>query len=738
MKVGFAGFAVGARVTGSISQSTGGAGSFEVEQWNKSAPIQSVAIRTARTGDRIAPDPVVFEAVPADFTLPSLPVGATEWRPAEHRLLYKWTFTASGRSWMHFRSPFTEWRQHDVRYGPKVTQMLFDPDSDFTATVEVWGPNGEYATNSTTILAADIVDPETYFAGANTVIVDPSGAGDPSRPDAVVETTVDDAFAASNNNKRILLKRGETYTQSTRYNTDGKTDFYIGEWGRGALPIVHFTGSNEQFLLHQGLTNVPRLVGLDMRGAADLTADLTDANPVRPERALRFQTLQTAVVCNCVFSKHALIDTLNCDANTHIVFWDTKITEWQDYGALLTADGGRLTLVGCDVTQNPDVGSGGPKSVPETYEEHGPVRISGFGEVYVDCVSFGSYNGHFGAGDYTDIQPCLRVTEVATGASVYLSRIFADGVIALAPTSGGSSNFPVNGVVDKAVILQTAAESNTGNPIQLKRTGVTVRNALVVSDNVASAYFDTASSYGWQVSVETGGNISGTTLSEPVEIYGLTLVDSLSSANNDSVRAAVGDDGTYNNVTVSGVITHAPNKDIPDTPLAPMVEGAVLDAQSLWKGHAYRPGAFRYDLESNINATQTTGIIIDENLTRRLRVEGAPMTLILGGDETGEQISVTGVTPNGGGFELTGVTRGANGTTATSHTAGSAQVWNGAVSRLTAFAATADFAKRWTPAAGSPARGGATGDTLKPLDDILGNPRTGVAAVDDGAFQVSS
>jgi hypothetical protein len=557
----------------------------------------------------------------------------------------------------------------------------------------------------------------------------------------VVVTSVNSAFTVSNRNKRILLKRGHTYTASwTVYNTNGSTRFYVGTWGAGAKPIINWTGTDRMFLLHQNSTEPPRLVDLDLRGPGDLTADLGDASPTEPGHILWIQSQSPAIFVGCSLSQHAKVATFGTNASTHLVFWDCKITKWWDYGMLISATDARLSLVGSDLSQDPNVDSGGPKfKSPMVYANHGPTRFSGFAEIYMDCVSMASHNGWFTSGDYTDIQPCLRLTELAVGASVFVSRVASDGPLTAVNTNGATNNFPLNCVFDKAVITVTAAEGNGGASLAVERSGLTARNILIVSDNVASAQRPgDASPYGDMVRVRNQAIMSGTSQFEPIEVYGLTLVDRMTTSVNSGNTAKVFDDGNFDNLTVSGIVTHAPAKDTPLTPHAPMTEGAALGFQSDWKGFAYRPGARRYDLVGSINASQTTGIVINDNMTSRFALEGTPLTFILGNSETGERITATGVTPAGGNFELTGVTRGVNGTTATSHTASTQSVWCGPIARLTQFATTDNFVRAWIPAAGSSALGGANADALKPLDDIRGHLRTSVTDEDDGAFQVSS
>lgn len=749
IKAAFLGFQTGSVVDLAVSQDIGGAGSIRVSSWvdlRRPTPVpgaQNVTIAMTRTHDQVAPDPVIFEAIPSGFSLPSPPGGATEWRPAEHRLLYKWTFTAQGRDWTYYTGAFPEWDDVDHRYGPKVTQMIYDARDDFQATVEVWGENGEYATATVMLDGPDAtVDPDVYFAGSETVVVDPSGVGDPSHPGAVVETTIDDAFTPSNAGKRVLLRRGEIYTATWNlYNTSASDEFYLSAWGTGPIPIVNWTGSDRMFLLHQNCAGVPRFVDIDMRGPGDLAGDLTTALPTEPGHLLWVQSQTPVVMVGCSFSQHAKIADFNTTSDTHMIFWDCKITKWWDYGMLLGAPDGSLSIVGTDMSQDPDVGSGGPKfKSPQVYENHGPTRFSKFESVYMDCVNFASLSGHFASGGYTDIQPSVRLTELATGAYVHASRIFSEGPITAVNTNGGTDNYPLNMVLDKYVVLITSAEGNGGRAVAIERGGVTVRNGLVISDNVKNWQFQSETNqYGPMVSIRNQAVLSGSSQFEPIEVYGLTLVDRLSTVNNTGVIARVDDEGDFDNVTVSGVVTHAPFKDMPDVPFAPMTEGSALAVQAVWKGPAYRPGAFRYDLISSIDASQTAGIIIDEDkILDRFAVEGAPLTFILGGDEAGEQITATGATLSGSDYELTGVTRGVNGTTAASHVADSEMVWSGPIARLTSYEATADFAASWMPTVGSSAIAGSTGDTVKPLDDILGALRTSVADVDSGAFQVSS
>jgi hypothetical protein len=185
-----------------------------------------------------------------------------------HELEYRWDFgdTASG-SWTS--NPDLPNLSRNAETGP-VAAHVFEAPGTYTVNLTVLDGAGA-ATNSVQITVSD---PDTVFA-ANTLCVGNAlpVAGSGGCPAGATVLASSDFDAAINNNiasrKRILFRRGDTFTSSTSADITLNGPGLIGAFGSGAAPRVDMTGNNRAIQLSSGSTPTIkdwRVMDLEMNG----------------------------------------------------------------------------------------------------------------------------------------------------------------------------------------------------------------------------------------------------------------------------------------------------------------------------------------------------------------------------------------------------------------------------------------------------------------------------------------
>lgn len=735
------GFTVGSAVALAAAQGALSDSASE-DNWGQPPSATSVTISVDRRTNRVAPEPMWFTASTDGFTLPAPPPESEIWDAEFHGLLFKWTFPNEGG----FDAPWgllPEWAgAPNVRYGQKVPYVARTPGSH-TILLEVWDRDGNYASQTMTLSGGNaVLDRNAVWTGSNVVLCDPTGAGDPAYPGANVQTTWDNAWNAYRNlpgSGMLLVRRGSTLSTTSRIFSDANfVNVYVSTFGTGARPTLN---TNTGLWFWQINDTAPASNVWDGVNAVG------GWNPVTLEG--------TDGLLNGFFFTQGPQDTLILDtlitnypfglrgsdvAGRGVLCWNTKITGYADYSALLGCTNdtvnqrSRTAFVGCDLAQNPLATSGGPKFTSPMYPAH-TWRFSGHDLIYASCTSWGSFNGWFPVGGFLEIQS-IRFTETTALTYIYLDRCAFEGIVTFVPTDGSPVNSPVNAVVDKAVFLYGSSVISGGSAIG--RGGVTLRNFFALRLNIKH-FQRTPDSYGYDemlLVVGTGNPKNGqTTDLEPIQIYNGTLVNLLEPAFDPVVTPFIRESAQYPNLRIANVVEYAPNRSPVIAPQGTLAAGANI-ADGRFLGYAYAPGWSRATLAAPIDASQTTGILLVGSESGGTSIQiarlGSPLTLSI----DGEQITYTGVTNVGGGNrELLGVTRGANGTTAAAHTNAAGNVWGGAVPRQTAYATPPGVFRLYAPVPGAPALGGVTGD-LWAIDDIRGVIRPTVK--DQGAVQVST
>ena len=201
-------------------------------------PSATSAITVANAPSRIdgvAPLSVFFDATATKATATTRPF---------HDLEYRWEFgdPAGGATWNAGSGSGANSRNFATG---AVAAHVFEAPG--TYTVAVLATDGTNTAHSCTQIV--VQDPDAVFAGANTVCIGanslpeagtggcPAGATTVQRADFV---TVIQSYALTG--KRVLFKRGDTFTAASTANLTRTGPGIIGAFGTGAAPVVQMTG----------------------------------------------------------------------------------------------------------------------------------------------------------------------------------------------------------------------------------------------------------------------------------------------------------------------------------------------------------------------------------------------------------------------------------------------------------------------------------------------------------------
>ena len=201
------------------------------------APTGSIApsLVPARTSG-VAPLAVFFDASATTDT------GVTT-RPF-HELEYTWDFGDPGAgTWAYGAQPGVSGKNSAT--GP-VSAHVFETPGTYTVTLTVFDGTNT-ATRNTTIT---VQDPTTVFAGTNTICVSSntmptSGANGCPTGAAVAQEvsfpTIISTYAITG--RRVLLKRGDTFTGATEARLSQTGPGIVGAYGTGNKPVILSTGA---------------------------------------------------------------------------------------------------------------------------------------------------------------------------------------------------------------------------------------------------------------------------------------------------------------------------------------------------------------------------------------------------------------------------------------------------------------------------------------------------------------
>jgi uncharacterized protein affecting Mg2+/Co2+ transport len=176
-----------------------------------------------------------------------------------HELDFEWDFGDAGcGQWSLFGT------EKDEAYGPIAGHVYEDPGT-YYATLTVTDENGSYATDTVTI---QVQDPDTVFSGTDTICFSTSGTFTGAPSGSLQVTTSDFAtvmgYAASG--KRLLLARGETWTNSSAQMLNVAGEGIIGAFGTGAKPVISSSSGVLRLSYRTHLLEDWRIMDLDLNG----------------------------------------------------------------------------------------------------------------------------------------------------------------------------------------------------------------------------------------------------------------------------------------------------------------------------------------------------------------------------------------------------------------------------------------------------------------------------------------
>jgi len=158
--------------------------------------------------------------------------------------------------------------------GP-VAGHVYETPGTYTATLTVRSPAG-VATRKVTV---QVADPNVVFSGAKTVCISRSGNfSDPANVCANAQKVTSGAsFESLRSNYlapgvRMLLRRGESWTNGGTYWYSGTAPTIVGAFGTGPKPKI-LQGTSSMFSFRNGAAGV-RIVDLDVAGNDDPTAGM--------------------------------------------------------------------------------------------------------------------------------------------------------------------------------------------------------------------------------------------------------------------------------------------------------------------------------------------------------------------------------------------------------------------------------------------------------------------------------
>lgn len=217
----------------------------------------------------VAPLSVFFDA--ADTT-------ATSTARPFHDLEYRWDFgdpdgsPVNGKYWKNGSKPGASRR--NMATGPLAAHVFEVPG---VYTVALSATDGT-STVSNSCAQIVVQDPDLVFAGANTICVGATSvpaagtgaAGDcPVGANRVAQTSFPAAISSyAKTGKRVLFKRGDTFTASSSAGISVTGPGTIGAFGSGALPVVQ--GNSDILTLSGGKTATItdwRIMDLEFDGA---------------------------------------------------------------------------------------------------------------------------------------------------------------------------------------------------------------------------------------------------------------------------------------------------------------------------------------------------------------------------------------------------------------------------------------------------------------------------------------
>jgi hypothetical protein len=563
--------------------------------------------------DIVAPFPAFFRATNLAGFAYTEPAGADNaYDPTQHRITFIWDFGDPGYTPIVVPNVPTAWRNNNTARGRQVAHV-FGTGGDRTVTCWAFDDQGNWGTATYTFAsggnAPSIANPDTYFAGAKTIVFSQTSTwtGEPSGATrcasvAAVNSAITARYTAGDTIVRVLLRRDETYTNIAEFiRPEGRGKHY-GAYGPGtARPrIIVTTNTSGPFYLRDN-TRHSVVADMDWQGEYDATTETG-------KRAEPYGNLGSYgthhLWYRCKISG-ARTFTLPEQGGEQRVMADCEVTNWQNYGVYVRPDNqlNRFAMIGCDIYQHVDALNGINIGTANTLSIllgnlHGSIRFDGtVPNIYMGGNSFFSRNGwSTGAGNGSTFPPTAQQPAqryAVTGTTVRCFGMWernsfegGDDMMRFASLGGNgsnNSNNPRNCVVDGNLFVATPTNDTF---INSNCTGMTIRNNYfcIPAGNIAQAR--TTNPFASAIGFSASADGLGAGPFSPSEVYNNTyaILKNQSDFGGTTVPVLVST-GSGLVSTVSNNVIHAPSLTTQITTFAPVnVATAISGFATRFKG----------------------------------------------------------------------------------------------------------------------------------------------------------
>lgn len=607
----FEGFTEGSLVALSAAQGAQGA-TGSVPQWRLSnMNTATIDFTTETHATAVAPAGIWFEARSySGFEVSENIASPRNYDPTAHEIFHVWDFDDPGM----FNTPLnmpTAWNNRNVDYGKKVYHVFADPG---TYVVRLWAVDrlGNVGQRTAEV---QVLDPASVYPGTRTICVSNQSdwAGAPTGSNNVTSiAAARAALAALGQTGRILLRRGETFSENFQSNED-IDNIHIGAFGPGAKPVWQPVDNYcvggafnrvhpESFLVwgirFQGEWDASRETGNGR--SKGVTLDHINNDNQTPFHATLYDCELDGLE-----SYIATAGTQKAASTTAIV--DCDITNWRDYGiGQFTAPSGtKMAIVGCAVHQKENACFGEQGKIGLS-NDHGPFRIGTVKNLVMSCVDAYSACNWF-TGGFASTQACLRAFSQSDGNTgghfLNANRLCFEGgedVIKLSGQNAGTPEIEGNHIIDMALLV---GDYSTLSGIEIAYGGTTVRNVIGLFPAINTLRGSRLAMFDIRFENQTTTNQNAKyTISHCTALNLLSGAQGWPLVNLGSGAGSLTDYNEFDNVE------HQPNLSSPVTPDAPVDLSATI-AGFTPRNRGYRAGVEKLFQTINVanNATVTFG-----------------------------------------------------------------------------------------------------------------------------------
>jgi hypothetical protein len=555
--------------------------------------------------DVVAPYGAVFRAtnlVGFNVSEPSAPLtgaGSNVYDPTHNRVSYFWDFGDPSYTPLQTPNIPTVWRDLNAAKGKQTAHVYHTPGS-YTVTCYAFDEAGNWGIATYTFGSGGqqpaIADPNTYFAGANTVCLSKAGNFTGAPAGSTQVTTVAAAHSAlrtrmnaGNRSLRLLTRAGEEYVDEWFFSVgtsnpgfpggtgydyrNGMKGLHIGRFGSGARPIVRRTVDGPVLPLgFPERTDTRQFVisDIDFRGPWDSTTE-TGLNLGIGDAKFWGSTV---IFTRCRFDGFS-DQPFDKRISRGMFVHDCEVTNWANYGfghfGVQDGIGPILVLIGNRVHQHVDALNGVNQGLPvegvavdasqepsEMGNRHGCLRQSAYQSVAY-CNSFFTRNGWFGSTEgLTLAQTAEQANERFHHNEIpNLNRHYhvrernsyegGDNPVSFGWGGTGPTQTSVKNVlVDGNLVVGV---SGTYNPlIAGNLPGTDIRNNYLYRRDLVRTHPNLIrDDIRWQIN-------SGSTEFLPVRIFNNTLLSEIASSRMEGFYAPITQEGAHQYTITNNII----------------------------------------------------------------------------------------------------------------------------------------------------------------------------------------